>query len=205
MNHDDTNHIVEDAKIVLTYRDSENDLCYIFSDEDLQCALPLFPSSLRVFARVEFPKVEEQIPNIKNTSTQTSNGRSIGEIPVHKVVESVVGVLAAASVALQKHVKVNPPSSTASTAAPSSTSPGSSTQRVCGTSPTQKPVDGTKKISPETRPFIHGRHTCDGCLTTPIVGKRFHAVNLPDYDLCSACKENYKGDEIQFEEAQLGK
>ena len=31
----------------------------------------------------------------------------------------------------------------------------------------------------ELRPFIHGRHTCDSCLTTPIVGKRYHATNLP--------------------------
>ena len=52
--------------------------------------------------------------------------------------------------------------------------------------------------------FIHGRHTCDGCLTTPIVGKRFHAVNLPDYDLCETCNTNYKGSEIKFEEVELG-
>jgi hypothetical protein len=57
----------------------------------------------------------------------------------------------------------------------------------------------------EPHPFIHGRHTCDGCLTTPIVGLRFHAVNLPDYDLCEACKGNYKGSEIHFEEAELGR
>lgn len=35
--------------------------------------------------------------------------------------------------------------------------------------------------------FIHGRHTCDGCLITPIVGLRYHAANLPDYDLCQKC------------------
>lgn len=53
-------------------------------------------------------------------------------------------------------------------------------------------------------PFIHGRHTCDQCLTTPIVGTRYHALNLPDYDLCAICFGNYKGSEIVFEEAQLG-
>ena len=53
-------------------------------------------------------------------------------------------------------------------------------------------------------PFIHGRHTCDQCLTTPIVGARYHALNLPDYDLCASCFGNYKGSEITFEEAQLG-
>jgi hypothetical protein len=56
----------------------------------------------------------------------------------------------------------------------------------------------------EERPFIHGRHTCDGCLTTPIVGKRFHATNLPDYDLCADCHRNYSNEEIKFEEVELG-
>jgi hypothetical protein len=54
-------------------------------------------------------------------------------------------------------------------------------------------------------PFIHGRHTCDQCLTTPVVGKRFHALNLPDYDLCESCYGNYKGTEIVFEDVRLGK
>jgi hypothetical protein len=49
--------------------------------------------------------------------------------------------------------------------------------------------------------FIHGRHTCDGCLSTPIVGKRFHAV--PDYDLCETCFKNYSGDR-DFVEVELG-
>jgi len=57
--------------------------------------------------------------------------------------------------------------------------------------------------SNEAHLFIHGGHTCDGCLTTPIVGKRFHAVNLPDYDLCENCMKNYTGDQVQFEEAEL--
>jgi Zinc finger, ZZ type len=54
------------------------------------------------------------------------------------------------------------------------------------------------------RVFIHGRHTCDRCLSTPIVGKRFHATNLPDYDLCEKCMDGYKGREIQFEAVELG-
>jgi hypothetical protein len=55
----------------------------------------------------------------------------------------------------------------------------------------------------EERPFIHGRHTCDSCLTTPIVGKRFNAVNLPDYDLCETCFGNYNGTDV-FMETVLG-
>jgi hypothetical protein len=51
--------------------------------------------------------------------------------------------------------------------------------------------------------FIHGRHTCDGCLSTPIFGIRYHALNMPDYDLCSSCYSNYKGTEIKFKPMQL--
>ena len=51
--------------------------------------------------------------------------------------------------------------------------------------------------------FIHGRHTCDGCLTTPIFGLRYHAMNVPDYDLCSKCHGNYAGTDIEFKPLQL--
>jgi hypothetical protein len=72
----------------------------------------------------------------------------------------------------------------------------------------EEPTDeaaGEVKPEEEARLFIHGRHTCDSCLTTPIVGKRYHASNLPDYDLCSKCVKNYKGTEVKFEPVELGK
>jgi len=53
------------------------------------------------------------------------------------------------------------------------------------------------------QPFIHGRHTCDGCLATPIVGKRYRAKNIPDWDLCQFCFDNYLGDDIHFEAVTL--
>ena len=74
--------------------------------------------------------------------------------------------------------------------------------------PEKKPTvaRGEKKTEPEeAQPFIHGRHTCDGCLTTPIIGKRYHATNLPDYDLCQKCFDNYKGSEIKYEPVELRK
>jgi hypothetical protein len=55
----------------------------------------------------------------------------------------------------------------------------------------------------EAKLFIHGRHTCDACLTTPIVGERYHSMNLPDYDLCKRCFVNYSGKEIKFEPVEL--
>lgn len=62
----------------------------------------------------------------------------------------------------------------------------------------------TKEIG-ETKLFIHGRHTCDNCLTTPIIGKRYHSTNLDDYDLCRKCFDNYKGNEIEFEAVELAR
>ena len=54
----------------------------------------------------------------------------------------------------------------------------------------------------ENRPFIHGRHTCDSCLTTPIIGARYHAKNRSDFDLCETCFLSYRGPE-EFEPAEL--
>jgi hypothetical protein len=67
------------------------------------------------------------------------------------------------------------------------------------------PEDPEQEPKEEARPFIHGRHTCDSCLTTPIVGKRYNAGNLPDYDLCESCFKNQKGKEIQVKPVELGK
>jgi len=51
--------------------------------------------------------------------------------------------------------------------------------------------------------FIHGRHTCDGCFVTPIIGYRFNATNRSDYDVCHKCYNQYKGTEIRFAPQQL--
>lgn len=51
--------------------------------------------------------------------------------------------------------------------------------------------------------FIHGRHTCDGCFVTPIIGYRFNATNRSDYDVCHKCYSQYQGTEIRFAPQQL--
>jgi len=74
-------------------------------------------------------------------------------------------------------------------------------------SETNKEVDDTKNdlkyaTNEEERVngkhFIHARHTCDGCLKAPIIGLRYHAINLPDYDLCESCHDKYNGKDIEF-------
>lgn len=105
--------------------------------------------------------------------------------------------------------------------APTSTSPSIRTEPVASvrTVPVRAaPIPVAKAVLPPKDPpaqptstpdisdldpnFIHGRHTCDGCLTTPILGFRYHAINHPDYDLCSNCFPKYKG-ELSFKPQEL--
>jgi len=54
--------------------------------------------------------------------------------------------------------------------------------------------------------FTHGRHTCDECGICPIIGYRWHAVNVWNYDLCNRCKITRKVDgnrDILFKLAQV--
>eukprot|EP00578_Thalassiosira_sp_NH16_P017434 CAMPEP_0181113416 /NCGR_PEP_ID=MMETSP1071-20121207/20335_1 /TAXON_ID=35127 /ORGANISM="Thalassiosira sp., Strain NH16" /LENGTH=333 /DNA_ID=CAMNT_0023197451 /DNA_START=272 /DNA_END=1269 /DNA_ORIENTATION=- len=46
--------------------------------------------------------------------------------------------------------------------------------------------------------FVHARHTCDGCSRTPIIGMRYHATKIPDFDLCSNCFKKYEGENDDF-------
>lgn len=46
--------------------------------------------------------------------------------------------------------------------------------------------------------FIHARHTCDGCSKSPIIGTRYKATKIPDFDLCVNCFEKYEGEDLDF-------
>jgi len=52
--------------------------------------------------------------------------------------------------------------------------------------------------------FVHRRHTCDGCVTTPIIGLRYNALNMKNYDLCASCFSKYEGNDIVFECVESG-
>lgn len=53
--------------------------------------------------------------------------------------------------------------------------------------------------------FIHARHTCDGCTKTPIIGARYHATKIPDFDLCEKCFNEYQGEDLDFKPEIFGK
>eukprot|EP00592_Proboscia_alata_P014416 CAMPEP_0194393166 /NCGR_PEP_ID=MMETSP0174-20130528/123145_1 /TAXON_ID=216777 /ORGANISM="Proboscia alata, Strain PI-D3" /LENGTH=684 /DNA_ID=CAMNT_0039188821 /DNA_START=46 /DNA_END=2100 /DNA_ORIENTATION=+ len=72
-----------------------------------------------------------------------------------------------------------------------------SEQKGTAASPEKKEPD---EIDPD---FIHKRHTCDSCCISPIVGIRYHAQNIPDYDLCQDCMAKCQVKDIVFQPEQL--
>jgi hypothetical protein len=164
-----------------------------------------------------------------STGTSTSTSPSVTPLngrpnQLQNLVDSFVSIVATAVVTLQHQVAEAHPNTTHSRAADSTTTQVTDTEDTEIAENLAKEVvnniemnegdeatdgDGVKNAAQENngageRPFIHGRHTCDRCLCTPIIGTRFHSSNLPDYDLCAKCSVNYKGTEIQFEAAELG-
>lgn len=44
----------------------------------------------------------------------------------------------------------------------------------------------------------------DGCSRTPIIGTRYRATKIPDFDLCGACYKSYEGEDLDFKPETLG-
>lgn len=209
----------EDYDVTFTYYDVDNDCVTIASTEELVDAISQFTDVLRVTTDV---KRKKNRPILLTPTRRPSRG-DMDESPapnnganqLQNLLESFVGVLATAVVALQSHMNPAPSVSDASPVAEAASRASSTpAATVAEESEPKTNVQGeasAKKDTPEPavkeeppRPFIHGRHTCDRCLCTPIIGDRFHATNLPDYDLCGKCMDGYKGEEIQFERVVLG-
>jgi hypothetical protein len=128
------------------------------------------------------------MPTFTLESPSTTTSLQSPPPPLKNIVDTIVGHLTPVVVALTAQVQSG------------CIKASEAVERAAGTAETSTTT--TMRYS-EQLPFIHGRHTCDGCLTTPIVGKRYHSANLPDYDLCSECKDNYRGDELTFEAVEL--
>ncbi len=205
----------KDYDVTLTYYDVDNDCVTIASTDELMDAISQFSDVLRITTDVTRKKrpilsaTRQPSRGDMDTDPAPSNN---GAKQLHNVLESFVGILATAVVALQSHMNPGPSPTEASSPLNEAASRAAANPTVAADAnetkekkeePSKK--DNTPPVKEEApRPFIHGRHTCDRCLCTPIVGDRYHATNLPDYDLCGKCKESYKGDEIQFELAELG-
>lgn len=208
-------------KLRLTFKDEDGDRCLLLNDADIKMAIQDRDKPLKVFAEIlELSAVSADPPTAERPAPETQTraepvpetvtaSRSLENAErhppaLHQAVESIVGVLANAVVGLNNNVAAANATSTTAPRDDSATT-SETAASVASTDAAEETATPTAECAPEEpeQRFIHGRHTCDGCLTTPIVGKRFHAVNMQDYDLCANCKDDYRGNEIRFEEAEL--
>jgi Zinc finger, ZZ type len=162
-------------------------------------------------------KEKEESPAAPETAPRTSSSSSNAHAPptVQDVVDAVVGIVGPAvriSVRAIEHAVVAHNNHNADRALrayhnssknntnTSTTEPEINVSAETAAASSEAPKE---EAAPEARPFIHGRHTCDGCLTTPIVGERHHCLDLPDFDFCQACYQKYDGPH-KFEPVELG-
>lgn len=214
-------------KLRLTFKDEDGDSCLLLNDSDIKMAVTESDKPMKVFADVlelsavsanppcctsvppEAPAqtrtVESESSTPRASSTGSTSSNNSHPPVLHQAVESIVGVLANAVVGLQQASMPDDTANSTNTAR-SGGAPTTVSLKSNETPEAEKEEETEETLvqeEEEERAFIHGRHTCDACLTTPIVGKRFHAVNMQDYDLCQGCYLNYSGTEITFEEAEL--
>jgi len=205
--------------VSLTYFDVDEDTVTIASTDELVDAIEQYANKkvLRVSTEVK-PRTSVLPQPSPRTDPQTSSREEPPVSPQLKgALDTFVGILSMAVTHLQEGlaapstqprattVTITPvrdettPNRTVNDAAQAPAAEESHTPAATAPVPESK----AETVHEDPKPFIHGRHTCDSCLVTPIVGKRYHATNLPDYDLCENCYVNYTGKEVQFEEAEL--
>lgn len=132
----------------------------------------------------------------------TSTSASSPPIQIQDVLESFVGVLSTAVNHLQEGLAAKSPKNPVPSISPvdgaaanlgEDESPAEETAAkkaeetqvsqeqedskvpAVGKKPAAEPASEEEE---EDRPFIHGRHTCDSCLSTPIIGTRYHSTNV---------------------------
>ena len=200
-----------------TYYDVDDDCITIASTEELMDAIDQFSSKenpvLRITTDVKRketsaepdsdPEAEAE-PEPAPRADKTSSPVDTKPNQLQNMVEACVSVLTAAVVTLQNQIAEvhNSQGTSAKTDAS-----GPAVHGLPNTDAENAAAKDEETAAEDVReelPFIHGRHTCDGCLCTPIIGTRYHSTNLPDYDLCAKCRDNYKGTDILFETQQLG-
>lgn len=223
----------ENYVVSLTYFDVDEDTVTIASTDELVDAVEQFAEKkvLRLSTEVKpkkkkpaaasVPAAARAPPSSSERGTSTHEEPPLVSPQIKNLLNTFVGVLSTAVSHLQEGLAVPEgaaaPQSRGARVTVTPVREGTDSSPVAAaTAPTdevrnndaklaedQKENDSDEAEDKAVRQFIHGRHTCDSCLVTPIVGKRFHATNLPDYDLCQSCHDNYTGTEVKFEEAEL--
>ena len=179
-------------KMRVTYRDEDGDSCLLLNDNDVKMAVLESDKPLKVFAEilelssvranptVASPTVdtrEAEVPVQTHTESDpaTPNNNEHHPPALHQAVESIVGVLANAVIGLHQASAPNQTASSNETAA-ESTPASENSCSVPGE--TNEVEESTGYEQEEERKFIHGRHTCDSCLTTPIVSSSIRQLTL---------------------------
>lgn len=169
-------------KMRVTYRDEDGDSCLLLNDNDVKMAVLESDKPLKVFAEilelssvkanptVASPTVatrEAEVPVQTHTEPDPVSPNNNDHHPpaLHQAVESVVGVLANAVIGLHQASAPNQTASSNETAAETTSDENSRSVPE----ETNEVEESTGDEEKEERKFIHGRHTCDSCLTTPIV------------------------------------
>jgi hypothetical protein len=191
--------------LALTYNDIDNDVVTISSTDELIDAIEQFASMerpvLKIFTMVvkqETKKLDNDLYVVKEKIVQDfiSDDNENKPRKFQGLVDPCVSVVTTSVESLKKAV----------TEAEYSANLSQGSFNSLMTKDNNSNNESNEIKSHDGKPsFIHGRHTCDACFRTPIVGLRFHSVNFPDYDLCADCRDNYKGTEILFETIELGK
>lgn len=202
----------ENYEVSLTYFDVDEDTVTIASSDELIDAIGQYAEQkvLRLSTEVK-PKTKPVGPASRAERGTSTEGLPPLQPQVKSAIDSFVGVLSNAVTTLQEGLATPPTvgnqatpgrvtvTAEAAPGVPAAAARAQSQNRQDQETTQEEEEDQTEVIVP----FIHGRHTCDSCLTTPIIGKRYHALNLPDYDLCSRCHGNYRGHEVKFAPVEL--
>eukprot|EP00934_Nitzschia_sp_Nitz4_P004569 Nitzschia sp. Nitz4//scaffold33_size148984//11444//14014//NITZ4_002910-RA/size148984-snap-gene-0.17-mRNA-1//-1//CDS//3329548373//4559//frame0 len=194
----------EDFHVSLTYFDADDDTITIASDEELLDAIEQFKEAkvLRITTEVK-PKAAATF-RVSDRGTSTADAAGFHHRPHRNVLGSVVGALSSAVSQVQDTFTTEEGTAPPPPSAPREPEPASENANAQTTASAPAPAaDDAEEDEDSPELFIHGRHTCDSCLVTPIVGKRYHADNIPDYDLCEKCYSNYTGKDIKFSSVEL--
>jgi hypothetical protein len=159
------------AKAKVTYLDEDGDEVHISSDEEVKDA---------------FLQVLALLPNHKTF---------LVSVTFPEVAPADDGNKATAAIGMPKRIqvrKVEPSKKAFSTSISGEQPPGLRCKKL---------NHALLRITPKSfdnELFVHARHTCDGCSKTPIIGTRYHATKIPDFDLCESCFKKYEGDDLDF-------
>jgi pyruvate/2-oxoglutarate dehydrogenase complex dihydrolipoamide acyltransferase (E2) component len=216
--------LVSQYAITLVYVDPVGDKIYIGSDLDLMnaviphrcdmdetyCPPDSTTPAAKFLAKVRPISTAENSPAPPSAAsvaagTQTAPAPPVRPPPsVEDVIEAVMGIVGPAvrlSVQAVERAASQVAEAHAAAAAVTASKPS---RRTIPDNAKASPPTAAATATPESgRPFIHMSHTCDECLTCPIVGERYHCMDKDDYDLCQSCYSKYDWP-LRFQPVKLG-